>query len=320
MGKVEKNIALQMLTKLLLIREVEKKIIYLFAQRQMRCPIHLSIGEEASAVGVCQALKREDMVFSNHRCHAHYLAKGGSVKRMFAELYGRDTGCCRGMGGSMHLVDQSVNMMGSSSIVASSVPIAVGAAWRNKLQNNKIITAVFFGDGAMEEGVIYESMNFAVLHNLPIFFVCENNELATYTPIADRQPKNAIVKRAQAFMGYYAIKNGFDCAEIYNTTKVIISSRRYPIFIHIPVVRFTEHVGTKYEIDVGIVDLKKIQHQMNDSCPVRFWENYLLKNYSCITHDEIQSIILSIKEIIDEAVDFAQKSSFPEPDFLQKIT
>jgi len=320
MCKIEKDVALQILRNLLLIREVEKKIIHLFSQRQMRCPVHLSIGEEASAVGICQVLKRDDMVFSNHRCHAHYLAKGGDVMRMFAELYGRDAGCCSGMGGSMHLVDQSVNMMGSSSIVASSIPIAVGAAWKKKLENSQVVTVAFFGDAAMEEGVVYESMNFAALHGLSVIFVCEDNGLATYTPIVDRQPNNAIAKRAQAFMYYRAIKRGDDCAEIFGVANEIITNKQYPAFIHVPVVRFTEHVGPKYETEVGVVDSKNIQHQMDNFCPVIFWERYLSQSYTCVTQTEIQDITLSVEKIIDDAVIFAQRSAFPKQDCLNKIT
>jgi len=163
---------------MLLIRRVEEEICVRYKKAYMRCPVHLSIGQEAIAVGVCHYLKAEDSVFSTHRCHAHYLAKKGSLERMALELHGKIGGCMDGRGGSMHLMDKSVNVM-SIPIVASAIPLAVGAALANKMDGNGNVVVCFFGDAAVEEGIFAETMNFASLMQLPIIFVCEDNSYGT---------------------------------------------------------------------------------------------------------------------------------------------
>ena len=160
---------------MLRIRRVEEAIAERYAAQEMRCPVHLSIGQEAVAAGVCAALMQQDGVFSNHRAHAHYLAKGGDLTAMLAEIYGKAEGCCKGIGGSMHMIDLSAGFMGAVPIVGATVPLAVGAAWAARLRGEDRVIAVFFGDGTFEEGAVYESINFAVLHSLPVLFVCENN-------------------------------------------------------------------------------------------------------------------------------------------------
>ena len=145
------------------IRYVEETIANKYSEQEMRCPIHLSIGQEATAVGVISCLTQEDKIYSTHRCHAHYLAKGGNLNAMISELYGKAGGCCGGRGGSMHLFDQEAGVIASLPIVASAIPLAVGSALAFKFKKNKKIVAAFFGDGAVEEGVFYESVNFAVL-------------------------------------------------------------------------------------------------------------------------------------------------------------
>ena len=170
------------------IRMVEEEIANRYSQQQMRCPVHLSIGQEASAVGVCSVLKNTDLVFSGHRNHAHYLAKGGSLKKMINEIYGNSNGCSGGRGGSMHLTDIPSGFVASTPIVASTIPIAAGAALSVQAKNTDQVVVVFFGDGAMESGVTYETLNFAAVKNLPILFVCENNRYSVYSPLSVRQP------------------------------------------------------------------------------------------------------------------------------------
>ena len=166
---------LDMLRAMTRIRMVEEEIAKRYPEQQMRCPVHLSIGQEAAAVGVCSALQSTDWAFSGHRNHAHYLAKGGNLKAMLAEIYGKATGCCGGKGGSMHLTDQNAGFIGATPIVGSTVPIAVGAALTAQREGNGRVVVVFLGDGAMEAGVVHESLNFAALKKLPILFACENN-------------------------------------------------------------------------------------------------------------------------------------------------
>ena len=225
---------------------VEEAIAAEYPKQEMRCPTHLCIGQEAIAVGVCANLQREDIVFSTHRSHGHYLAKGGNLPAMIAELYGKTTGCSRGIGGSQHLIDLSVNFWGSAPIVASTIPVAVGAALSVALKHEKRIVVSFFGDAAIEEGVFAESINFAALKKLPILFICENNMYSTNTPLRERQPDRPIYKIPQA-MGidsYY--EDGNDIGKVYRLSKKVIAHIRQgkgPQFIEFATWRTREHVG-----------------------------------------------------------------------------
>ena len=166
------------------IRRLEEKIAELVSHNEIICPCHLYIGEEAVATGVCAALTKEDWVFSTHRSHGHYIAKGGSMKMLMAELYGKITGCSKGKGGSMHLSSGDVGLPGSSAIVAGTIPLAVGVALAFSIQKKNNVSVAFFGDGAVCEGVFYEALNFASLRKLPVVFVCENNLYFTHLPIS----------------------------------------------------------------------------------------------------------------------------------------
>src|SRR5438309_778362 len=165
------------------IRRVEEEVAKIYPTDKIKSPVHLSIGQEAVSVGVCEALRGEDVVFGTYRSHALYLAKGGNLKAMIAELYGKATGCAKGKGGSMHMIAPSVQMWGTSAVVGTTIPHAVGYAYALKLRRRDGIVACFFGDGATEEGVFYESMNFAALKKLPIIFICENNCYAIHTHV-----------------------------------------------------------------------------------------------------------------------------------------
>ena len=171
---------------MLRIRMIEEYLANEYKKQEMRCPMHLSIGQEAVAVGVCSQLKKTDIVYSSHRAHAHYLAKGGSLKSFISEMYGKLEGCSGGRGGSMHLIDLDVNFYGSTPIVGGTVPLAAGSAWYDKLKSNDNLTVLFIGDGCFEEGVVHETLNFASLHNLPLLIICENNNFSVYTPLEQR--------------------------------------------------------------------------------------------------------------------------------------
>ena len=186
---------------MLRIRRVEERIQALYPEGDIRCPTHLCVGQEAVAAGVCANLQPDDYVISAHRSHAHYLAKGGALRAMFAELYGKEDGCASGKGGSMHLIDLSVNFLGCVPIVGSTIPIGVGAAFGAMLQNRDCVSVVFFGDAAVETGVFHESVNFAAVHRLPVLFVCENNLYSVNTPLAERQPANRTIAQLAAGHG-----------------------------------------------------------------------------------------------------------------------
>lgn len=228
--------------KIDMIRNVENEIVKLYPDQQIRCPVHLCLGQENIAAGVISALNEEDIVFSTHRSHGHYIAKGGNIKKFFDEIYGKKTGCCKGRGGSMHLIDKKCGFYGSTSIVGGIIPVAVGAAFSMKLQGSKRRVVVFFGDGATEEGVFHESLNFASLHKLNILFVCENNELAVETPISERQPNRPIANIAVCHNIYapspYEIN---DANRIYQKTKLAL--QELPAFIEFKTTRLKEHCG-----------------------------------------------------------------------------
>lgn len=239
---------------LLRIRRLEEALADRYAEQEMRCPMHLCIGQEAIAVGVCAALRSMDRVYSNHRAHGHYLAKGGDLKSLVAELYGRADGCCGGRGGSMHLIDLAAGFMGSTPIVGGTVPLAVGSAWATSLQGEDWVTVVFFGDGCFEEGVMHESLNFASLHRLPVVFVCENNNFSVYTRIDERQPQRPIHRLAEAYGMPARVGDGNDVERVLEMAGQAIEEARAgegPQFLEFTAYRWREHCGPNFDDDLG---------------------------------------------------------------------
>lgn len=235
------------------IRRVEEQIAVIYPSDKIKSPVHLSIGQEAVSVGVCDVLRREDVVFGTYRGHALYLAKGGDLKRMLAELYGKATGCCRGKGGSMHLIDTAAGVMGTSAIVASTIPAAVGYAMAQRIRRRTAIVVSFFGDGATEEGVYHESLNFAAVHRLPVLFVCENNGYAIQSPLAARQPARGIHERVAAF-GIPAERIDDDVLKIRDVAAAQVAAIRAghgPRFLECATYRLREHVGPSEDFDAG---------------------------------------------------------------------
>jgi TPP-dependent pyruvate/acetoin dehydrogenase alpha subunit len=299
------------------IREVEKKISSLYVEQQMRCPVHLSIGQEAIPVGICENLNSSDQVLSAHRAHAHYLAKGGSLKAMISELYGKVTGCAMGKGGSMHLIDISAGMMAAVPIVGSTIPIAVGFAWANKLTNSKKVVVVFFGDGATEEGVFHESLDFASLHKLPILFVCENNFYSVYSNINKRQSKSRNICKIANAVGIKSLKiNGNNLSEIFNKSKKIINNIRnksHPFLVELNTYRLVEHCGPNNDDNLNYRSKSEISY-WKKKCPVKLFKKKILsqkvkKNYLIKIEKQVQ------KEIND-AFAYAKKSKFPRKELL----
>src|SRR3989344_2909077 len=185
--KISKSKAKKLLYYLLKIRLVEEDVANVYPNDVIKCPIHLSIGSEAVSVGVCFALKKEDFVIGGHRSHGIYLAKGAPLNEFMAELYGKETGCSGGKGGSMHLTSLDYGIVGSTPILGSTIPIGVGVSYASKIKNEKKVTVIFFGDGATEEGVFYESLNLAALYKTPTIFVCENNGYSIFQTLEERQ-------------------------------------------------------------------------------------------------------------------------------------
>lgn len=293
--------------KMLRIRRIEEAIAEAYPSKEMRCPIHLSIGQEAVPVGLCETLSVNDRVYSTHRCHAHYLAKGGSLDAMIAELFGKVTGCCKGKGGSMHLVDRSVGMMGSSALVGGTIPMAVGSALAFKRDNQPFISIAYFGDGATEEGLLYESMNFAALKKLPVIFACENNNYATYSPQSARQADLDITKRGRAF-GIPSVKvDGNDVEQVLAAGKVAIERGRNgegPTLFEFTTYRWRDHVGPNFDVEVGYRTQAEVDQWMK-LCPIE-------KLAAEIKPEDREQALKAINEEIAVAFDRARNAPFPE--------
>jgi pyruvate dehydrogenase E1 component alpha subunit len=307
----------QLYREMLRIRMVEETIAARYSEQEMRCPVHLCIGQEATPAGVCSQLRKSDAVFSNHRSHGHYLAKGGSLRRMMAEIYGKVTGCCQGKGGSMHLIDLEAGFYGSTSIVSGTIPVAVGAAFGWKLQNLPRIAVAFFGDAATEEGVFHESMNFAVLHQLPVLFICENNLYSVYTPLADRRPNREIADQARSYGMESISVDGNDVVAVYEAAQKAIDKARNgggPTFMECKTYRWREHCGPNYDNDLGYRDPAEFE-AWRLRCPIETFERFLQAN-QMITPVEMERIKTEIGIEINEAFEYAGESPFPEPDRL----
>jgi pyruvate dehydrogenase E1 component alpha subunit len=237
------------------IRMVEEAVADRYTQQKMRCPVHLSIGQEAAAVGVCAALHADDQAMSGHRSHAHYLAKGGNLNAMIAELHGKESGCCKGRGGSMHLVDLSAGFVGAVPIVGSTIPIAVGLAFATHLQKGSRVTVAFLGEAATEEGVFHESANFASLHSLPVVFACENNMYSVYSPMSVRQPAHREVYEQAQGHGIKAWQvDGNDPVAVLDAAREAVAharERKGPVFLEIKTYRWREHCGPGWDNHIG---------------------------------------------------------------------
>ena len=292
---------------MLRIRLVEESIANKYSEQKMRCPTHLSIGQEAIAVGVCANLTSQDQVLSTHRAHAHYLAKGGCLNSMMAEIYGKASGCSKGMGGSMHLIDTSVGFMGSTAIVGNTIPVAVGLALEKKLTRKKSIACVFFGDGATEEGAFYESVNFAIIHSLPILFICENNLYSVYSGLEVRQPVDRKIYKMVRAMGISAQHgNGNDVEEVARKVKhakTMILKSGGPQFLEFDTYRWREHCGPNFDNNIGYRDESEF---------LKWKKKDPLKNfYSENSQKYIDRKIDTISQEIDDAHQFANDSKFP---------
>lgn len=304
--------------QMLRIRMVEEKIAELYPQQEMRCPVHLCIGQEAVAAGVCANLSCEDYVLSNHRSHGHYLAKGGSLKAMVAEIYGKVTGCSMGKGGSMHLVDLSVGFLGAAPIVGSTIPIAVGTALGSSMRDEERVTVVFFGEGATEEGVFHESLNFAALKNLPVVFVCENNLYSVYSPLSVRQPGGRDVLRLAEGHGVEGKRgDGTNVVEVYTLAEQAIRQARRgggPTLLEFETYRWREHCGPNYDNDQGYRTESEFQ-KWKRRCPIDGLERQLLKD-GILCDQDVGCIVKELEAEIDQSVEFGQDSSFPEEHLL----
>ncbi len=310
MSSLQENL----LTGMLRIRRVEEAIADRYAEQEMRCPMHLCIGQEAIAVGVCDVLELKDKVFSNHRAHGHYLAKGGDLNAMIAELYGRATGCCGGRGGSMHLIDMDAGFMGATPIVGGTIPVAVGSAWASALQKRDEVTVVFFGDGCFEEGVMHESLNFSALHKLPMVFICENNDFSVYTPLKLRQPQRPIYTLAAAHGLSATAGDGNDVDAVRALAQQAIAAARAgqgPQFLELSTFRWREHCGPNFDHELNYRSPDVIETGLAD-CPIERYKEVMRKD-GVDTASLMAKLEAQFRHEIDAAFAFSDKSANPLP-------
>ena len=305
-----KDLLFDLLKKMLEIRYFETAVDKIYMEARIRGTGHLSIGMEAGPVGCIKAINSSDLITSNHRGHGHCIAKGASLKLMMAELFGKENGYCRGRGGSMHIADIKTGNLGANGIVGGSFGIATGAAFAAKKMNTNQIVLCFFGDGASNQGIFHESINIASIWKLPIIYVCENNQYGMGFPIKKAINVEKISDRACA----YGIKgltiDGNDVLSIYRTVSKLVNEVRSggPILLELLTYRWKGHSrmdSEKYRTRSEVEEWKK-------KCPIKRFESYLLEN-KIATENELRSMEQDVNIEIEDAIDFAEKSPYPDP-------
>jgi TPP-dependent pyruvate/acetoin dehydrogenase alpha subunit len=309
----EPSQVLRLYRDMLRIRRIEEEIERRYKEDLMATPIHLVIGQEATSVGACAALRREDLVYSSHRTHGNYLAKGGDLKAMLAEMHCRATGCVGSRGGSMHIIDKSVGMAGTSAIVGGITPIAVGAALAARMQKRDHVVVVFFGEAATEEGALSECLNAATLWQLPIVFFCENNFYSVQSPLATRQPPQRDLTRwAEGFGLPVERTDGTNVLAVLETTRRAVDRARSgggPSFIEAPVYRFRAHGGAGDDSRTGYRDVAECE-AWQTCCPLESM-HAALDERGWLTPDAVNAMEREFAAEIADAFDFALASPVP---------
>jgi pyruvate dehydrogenase E1 component alpha subunit len=304
------------------IRLCEESLVEPILKGEIRTPCHLYSGQEAIAAGICAALDRGDYVFGTHRSHGHFLAKGGDMGEMVAEIFCRNLGCSRGRGGSMHLVDPAKGMMGSAPIVAGTISLGLGAALASSIRGDGRITVSFFGDGAAGEGVLYECLNFASLKNLPMLFVCENNFYSTHMPIRECRVESNIYKVVESFCIKGLQVDGNNVVEVYEAGKKAAEQCRNgggPVFNECLTYRFRGHVGPDDSIQGTHTDIRareEIESWLRKD-PIKQFEEYLLRN-NFVEHQTLDGIRRETEVEVAEAHRFAVFCADPDREDLTR--
>ncbi len=309
---VDKDLLGSLYRTMLRIRVAEESIAELLERNEIRCPTHLYTGQEAIATGICAALTKDDYIFGGHRSHGHYLAKGGELRALMAELYGKATGCSGGRGGSMHLVAPEIGLLGTVPLVAATIPIAVGAALASKLRGERRVSVAFFGDGATEEGHFHESVNLAAVYRLPVIFICENNFYSSHIHILERRAEDNLYKFGEAH-GIPGIRlDGNDVIVVYQAAVEAVHRARNgggAKLLECLTYRWRGHVGPALDMDVGV----KRKDELKDWLP----KDPLARARSVLmelgvvekTFDQIEQEVLAE---VEEAILFARQSPYPE--------
>ena len=311
MTQISAELAQRLYRSLYRIRRVEEEVARIYPSDKIKSPCHLSIGQEAVSTGVCEALGADDVVFGTYRSHASYLAKGGDLKALMAELYGKVTGCARGKGGSMHMIDTAHGVMGTSAVVGSTIPLAVGHAFALTYQRKPGVVASFFGDGGVEEGVFHESLNFAQLKRVPVLFVCENNQFAVHSRQHERQSLSNIVERVTQY-GIPATRiEGNDVVAIHEYARQAVEKIRAgagPQFVECMTYRWKEHVGPGEDWHLGYRTKEELEPWVKSDQVGRIG--------ALLDPAARQRIDSEVEAAIAEAIAFAEASPFPDHDEL----
>ncbi len=308
---MQKQEALSLYEQMVKIRKFEEKLYELFLTRLMPGSMHQCNGQEAVAVGVCAHLSKDDYVCSTHRGHGHCIAKGADINAVMAEMFAKKTGCCKGMGGSMHIADFGVGMLGANAIVGGGIPIAVGAGWTCKYKKLKSVSVVFFGDGASNEGAFHESINLAAIWNLPVIFVCENNLYGFSTHYKRTMLIDDIADRAAGYGIEGIVVDGQDLLAVYDVAGKAIENARNgkgPTLIECKTYRYRGH--SRFESPNYRTKEELQQWQKRD--PINLFATHLLEEHK-FTEDQLTQIGDKIDAIMDAAVKFSEQSPDPEP-------
>jgi len=315
--KVSKSLLRSLYRTMVRIRYAEESLVEPILRGEVRCPCHLYSGQEAIAAGLGACLNGRDYVFGNHRSHGHFLAKGGGMNELIAEIFCRETGSARGRGGSMHLIDPQVGMLGAAPIVAGTISLALGAALATKIRRERRVTVSYFGDGATGEGVLYESLNFAALKKLPLLFACENNLYATHMPIGECRVTSAIHRVAAPFCVESRVVDGNDVLKVYEAGRWAVGLCRKgqgPVFLEFRTYRFRGHVGPDDNVQGSHTDIRppsEVQRWLGRD-PISRFERHLTRN-GLLGEGALRAIREEAQREVEAAHAFAQSSPLPAP-------
>ncbi|MGE3149322.1 MAG: thiamine pyrophosphate-dependent dehydrogenase E1 component subunit alpha [Pseudorhodoplanes sp.] len=311
---------LELHRRLLEVRHCEEVLARLYKQQEMRTPTHFGLGQEAVAVGVCSALRADDVVYTHHRSHNHYIAKGGSFLALAAELYGRETGCSGGRGGSVHLTAREVGFVASSAILGEMVAVATGSALAFQMDGSSQVAVSFFGEATCEEGVFHESLNYAAIKKLPVLYVCENNLYSTESALTVRQPAGLdLCERARAFRVKARRVDGNDVMAVYDATQELLEVLRTgqgPAFLECMTYRWLEHVGPNFDHDMGrdYRSREEVEIWMQ-RCPVKRSAAALIAD-GMATREELERMNADVAAATEAAAVQARRAPFPTADRL----
>lgn len=305
---------IDMLYKMMLIRGFEEKVEELFSLNLIHGSTHLYIGQEATAVGACKALNKDDYITSTHRGHGHCIAKGGDVKYMMAELLGRKTGYCKGKGGSMHIADMNIGILGANGVVGGGIPIATGAGLSIKMRGTKQVVICFFGDGAVNQGSFHESLNLASIWNLPVIYIIENNLYGMSMAVNRAVKIERLADRAKSYNIPGIVMDGNDVIEVYDTVSEAVEKARNgegPILIESLTYRWRGHSRS----DARVYRTKEEEAEWRAKCPIKRFKERLISE-GLLTEEGFKELEKKVEDDLNSAIEFAKASPFPDPEDL----